>query len=276
NYERMRIDSSGNVGIGTTTSTGPLTVYSNSTLTGPTNFYTTDSNDVFSILPHAGVTYLSSGTYYKNGVWVQSGYNSTNALFSFGGGGGAHWYASNDGTGSWNVASAVVLWTATGVLQGASSRAWKENFTALKKPEILQKINRLNISRWNYKTEGAGITHIGPIAEDWAQEFGTGEDNKHIALIDEAGVALAGVQGLSQEQDQLKKKIEKSEAVHDYLFQWIKNSFKEVTAWLQDHDKKILKLQVENARLKEQNELILKRLDQLERRSPSSLTVNKK
>ncbi|MDD4976775.1 MAG: hypothetical protein PHY93_20640 [Bacteriovorax sp.] len=76
------------------------------------------------------------------------------------------------------------------------------------------------------------------------------------------------MQGLSQEQDQLKKKIEKSEAVHDSLFQWIKNSFKEVTAWLQDHDEKILKLQAENERLKEQNELILKRLEQLERRSP--------
>ncbi len=216
----FRITPAGNVGIGTTGPTNLLTL--DGTATGGNSSalvaYATSTYDAFSVLPWNGSTDLASGAYYKNGVWVHKSTGTTSAIIEFGGS-GANWYASNNSSASWNVASGVRLWTSTGVLQGASSRDWKENFIKLEKPDILRKINRLNISRWNYKTEAARITHIGPIAEEWANEFGTGEDNKHIALIDEAGVALAGVQGLTQAQDQLEKKISKLETENAKLKQ---------------------------------------------------------
>ncbi|MEW5744394.1 MAG: tail fiber domain-containing protein [Nitrospirota bacterium] len=197
--EIMRIDASGNVGIGTTNPTNPLTV-------DGTNYGGNDSiivarsrsnYDMFSVLPWSGGTYIGSGAYYKDGVWIHSGTDATNALFYIGGTGG-RWLASNNGVASWNVTggSSILLWTASGVLQGASSRAGKENFEPLNFNDILHKINKLDITRWNYKTEGSEVKHIGPMAEDFREVFGVGESDKNIALIDEAGIALAGVKGL--------------------------------------------------------------------------------
>ena len=168
-------------------------MYSNGS-TSPIVAYTTSTNDVFSVLPYPGITYLTSGVYYKNGTWVQSG-GTTSALLAFGGNGG-NWYASNNSAASWNVASNVQLWTAAGVLQGASSKSIKENYEALDFDTILAKIDQLPVERWNYKSEGSGIKHIGPYAEDFKAAFGIGESNKSIALIDEAGIALAGTKGL--------------------------------------------------------------------------------
>jgi len=42
------------------------------------------------------------------------------------------------------------------------------------------------------------VRHAGPMAEDFHQAFGLGEDDKHIAPGDQAGVALLAVQGLNQ------------------------------------------------------------------------------
>jgi hypothetical protein len=52
------------------------------------------------------------------------------------------------------------------------------------------------ITRWNFKTQGASVQHIGPVAQDFHAAFGTGQDDKHLAPLDTAGVALAGIQGL--------------------------------------------------------------------------------
>ena len=38
---------------------------------------------------------------------------------------------------------------------------------------------------------------MGPFAEDFAQHFGLGTDEKHIATVDESGVAFAAIQGLN-------------------------------------------------------------------------------
>jgi hypothetical protein len=86
-----------------------------------------------------------------------------------------------------------------GTWTNASSRALKENFTTLDPFEVLDKIDSLAIERWNYKSEDASITHIGPVAEEFHAAFDTGgsDGNKAISTIDPAGVALLGVQGLS-------------------------------------------------------------------------------
>ncbi|EKD30401.1 MAG: hypothetical protein ACD_78C00067G0003, partial [uncultured bacterium (gcode 4)] len=205
------LGSSGNVGIGVTAPTNPLVVDSNNGATSSIVAYSTQANDAFSILPHAGQTYLASWIYYKNGAWVHDGYNTKNALFAFGWA-GASWYASNDSSASWNVASAIPLWSAAGVLQGVSSKTSKENYESLDFRDILDKIDELSVEKWNYKTEGKDIKHIGPYAEDFRASFGLGESDKSIALIDEAGVALAGVKGLLRivrEQEQTIQELRK-------------------------------------------------------------------
>jgi trimeric autotransporter adhesin len=106
-----------------------------------------------------------------------------------------------------------------------SDRNAKENFTALNPQEVLEKVASLPVTEWNYKT-AKNLEHIGPMAQDFHAAFGlNGEDDKHISVVDEDGVALAAIQGLNQKLEE----------------QW-----------------------VENAKLKQQNESLEKRLDELE------------
>ena len=44
------------------------------------------------------------------------------------------------------------------------------------------------------------------MAQDFYKAFGLGLDDKHITTIDEGGVALAAIQGLYRENQELKRK----------------------------------------------------------------------
>jgi len=72
----------------------------------------------------------------------------------------------------------------------------KENFKAVDRAAILDKIASLDISEWNYKSESDNVRHIGPTAQDFHALFGVGTDNKSISTIDPAGIALAAIQEL--------------------------------------------------------------------------------
>jgi hypothetical protein len=50
---------------------------------------------------------------------------------------------------------------------------------------------------WRYKNQPDEL-HLGPVAQDFYAAFGLGGDDKHIATVDEGGVALAAIQGLSR------------------------------------------------------------------------------
>jgi hypothetical protein len=64
----------------------------------------------------------------------------------------------------------------------------------------------LPISQWNFKTDDR-TRHIGPMAQDFWALFGVGIDEKHIATVDEEGVALAAIQGLNQRIDDQARQI---------------------------------------------------------------------
>ena len=96
--------------------------------------------------------------------------------------------------------------TAGGTWVNGSSIEFKDDFTALDKKEILNKISSLNISRWHYKGTGNEY-HIGPIAEEFYQLFNVGTDKKYISTVDPAGIALAGIQQLVQENQESKKTV---------------------------------------------------------------------
>ncbi len=83
-----------------------------------------------------------------------------------------------------------------GTINGGSDRASKENFTTVDDRRVLQKVAALPIEEWNYKSEGRAVHHIGPMAQDFAQAFAVGADDKHIAMVDADGVALAAIKGL--------------------------------------------------------------------------------
>jgi hypothetical protein len=96
--------------------------------------------------------------------------------------------------------------TITGTLTQGSSREIKTNFVSLDPKDVLARVTALPVSIWSYKTD-AGVRHLGPMAEDFHQAFGLGEDDKHIAPGDQAGVALLAVQGLNQVVQEKDKEI---------------------------------------------------------------------
>jgi hypothetical protein len=81
-----------------------------------------------------------------------------------------------------------------------SDRSVKENFKTIDAP-VLQKVAGLPLSEWNFKSD-SGVRHIGPMAQDFYAAFNVGSDDKHIAVVDEGGVALAAIQGLNQKVEE--------------------------------------------------------------------------
>jgi len=85
-----------------------------------------------------------------------------------------------------------------GVWTSASSRTFKEDFMHVDVTNVLDKLIAMPVQTWFYKQDHEEGRHMGPVAEDFAQAFGLGNDEKHIGSIDENGVAFAAIQGLNQ------------------------------------------------------------------------------
>lgn len=122
--------------------------------------------------------------------------NGTGPIAEFGNGIGFVASVENDGT---IISKGVVL---------TSDRNAKENFTTLDPLAVLDKVQALPVTEWNYKDDAAGKKHIGPVAQDFHAAFGLdGADDRHISVVDEGGVALAAIQGLNQKLEQKEKEI---------------------------------------------------------------------
>jgi hypothetical protein len=110
--------------------------------------------------------------------------------------------------------------TVNGTFVSTSDRNAKENFQPLSTREVLDKVSALPITRWNYKNDPA-TPHVGPMAQDFYGAFGIGPDDKHIATVDEGGVALAAIQGLNEKVEtrnhRSESRIEKLEAENTEL-----------------------------------------------------------
>jgi hypothetical protein len=137
--------------------------------------------------PSAGFAWFNGGTFTNNQFDPGPGGIKTMSL---------------DTNGNLTVRGTV---TANGVLL-TSDRAAKENIDGIDVRAVLNKVAGLPIEQWNYR-QAKGERHIGPMAQDFHAAFRLGGDDKHIAVVDEGGVALAAIQGLNQKVDeQLKVK----------------------------------------------------------------------
>jgi len=102
--------------------------------------------------------------------------------------------------------------TVNGTFNNNSDRDAKQDFASVAPAQILDRVTRLPLSQWSYKADAA-TRHIGPMAQDFHATFNVGTDDRHIAPIDEGGVALAAIQGLNQklERDLEQKRTEITE-----------------------------------------------------------------
>lgn len=97
--------------------------------------------------------------------------------------------------------------TAGGTWTNASDRNLKENFASVTPASILEKIINLPIAKWNYKREDASITHLGPTAQDFYASFGLGGSDTSISTIDPSGVALVGIKALDEKINSLQQTV---------------------------------------------------------------------
>jgi hypothetical protein len=115
--------------------------------------------------------------------------------------GGATFYSNQAKT------TGVTLAAGGGSWASVSDRNVKENIESVDGSEILDKLAAIPISEWNYISQDDSIRHIGPMAQDFYEAFGIGEDERHITGIDADGVALAAIKALHAENKDLKDQL---------------------------------------------------------------------
>lgn len=164
------------------------------------------------------------GSVYGIGVQANTLYNRCDALGGANAGfiwykGGVHSDTYADPGGGTELMHLVdgALYV-HGTYNNTSDRNAKENFTAVDSLEVLKKVAALPITRWNYKHDTA-TPHLGPVAQDFYAAFGVGPDDKHIATVDESGVALAAIQGLNQKLEQQRAQSKAKDAEIESLKQ---------------------------------------------------------
>lgn len=104
--------------------------------------------------------------------------------------------------------------TIPGTLSQGSNVDSKENIRTVNGDLLLEKLMKLPISSWNYKTDDDSVVHIGPMAQEFFSQFGLGHSDKAISSLDTSGIAIAAIQALNKklelkslELDELKKKL---------------------------------------------------------------------
>ncbi len=184
--------------------------------------YQNTNAGAFSVIPGGRSVTLTETTYVSMGFGEQVYVSAPYRVIFFDGGNsgclginrddldGGIYYPIHVGTNTENGNGAHL--TPGGVWQSGSSRSFKENFQPLDRHELLAKISNLPIEAWQFKDSDE--RHIGPVSEDFVQAFDVGlikgdgnRDNKYLAAGDVAGVALAGVKELIQENKELKQII---------------------------------------------------------------------
>lgn len=149
-------------------------------------------------------------------VWGDSSDNLVRAedddRFVVQAGGGAKIYTESDtsqdvgaelpaGEGSW---------------QSLSARAAKSNVSPVEPDAVLEGVTDLDIATWNYNGNEE-TQHMGPMAEDFHDQFSLGTDDKHLANVDADGVALAAIQGLADRLETKNERINDLEAENKAL-----------------------------------------------------------
>ena len=110
--------------------------------------------------------------------------------------GGVRFVTAIDGAGKPLVGARLVA--GSGSWSTLSDRNAKTGFAPVDGRDILERVMRLPLAAWSYKTQPASIRHVGPMAQDFYSIFGVGEGDGYISSVDADGVTLAAVQGLYQ------------------------------------------------------------------------------
>lgn len=107
----------------------------------------------------------------------------------------------------------------SGVFNCTSSRSTKENFLTVNGADVLSRLKGIEVSTWNYLSEGRSVRHMGPMAEDFFKAFQLGTGNTSIGVQDLTGVSLAAIKELSKQTDELQRKTAEVEQLRSQVDQ---------------------------------------------------------
>lgn len=106
-----------------------------------------------------------------------------------------------------NLTTGVTLATGAGAWAAVSDKNLKANTKEVDNNEILDKLTKVPVYHYNYKTQEPDIKHIGVFAQDFHKQFGCGEKNTQIYTIDEAGVCIAAIKELHKQNLELREEL---------------------------------------------------------------------
>jgi hypothetical protein len=113
--------------------------------------------------------------------------------------------SGTDGLIVWSNSGASGF-NSSGALFQPSDRNAKTDFTPVDSREVLRKVERMPVTRWHYKND-LSTWYMGPVAQDFHEQFGLGDKDTVIHGVNADGVALAAIQGLSAELKDRDAKI---------------------------------------------------------------------
>ena len=111
----------------------------------------------------------------------------------------------------------VRLQPGSGSWSSLSDRAAKDHLAPVDTRAILDALLNLDLTTWNYRSQDPAVRHLGPMGQDFHRAFGLGEDERLIAGVDAAGVALAAIQGLHDLLEERTAAVERLQAENRQL-----------------------------------------------------------
>jgi hypothetical protein len=132
---------------------------------------------------------------------------------------GGQWFLSSLADGTFTIGTAadgsalLILdslgnLTTSGTVNGISDRDAKVDFRMVDPGAVLNAVSAMAITSWSLAGDTAGVRHLGPTAQDFYAAFGLGADERHIAISDVGGVALAAIQALKAQLEERDRRID--------------------------------------------------------------------
>jgi hypothetical protein len=184
-------------------------------------YRTTANNDYSMALGYRASNNTHTGTF----VWgdestTDSVRNQADNEFRIRANGGVRLRVSTASNGNTPGAGGNVgcdLTVATPTWTCASSRTVKENFAAVRGEDVLQRLAKMPITRWNFTTDPEKTPHIGPVAQDFYAAYKLGEGETQISSNDLSGIALAAAKALEQRTRELEARTREVDRLRDDL-----------------------------------------------------------
>jgi hypothetical protein len=100
-----------------------------------------------------------------------------------------------------------------------SDRNLKRDIEPVDEQDVLDRVARIPISTWSYKSDDPTVRHMGPMAQDFHAAFGLGKTDRAYDAIDAHGVEFAAIKALSERLQRDEALIERLEQENRELHQ---------------------------------------------------------